>query len=80
MLYAKNKPQSFLSTGEEDFEVFLPYMGMAAILFNGAEPSEQIFNIPSTEGPKSSLVKIGQAVSEKKLFKDFMTLYQAKVR
>ena len=31
--------------------MFLPYMGKAAILFNDAEPFEQIVNIPSTEGP-----------------------------
>ena len=49
-------------------------MGMAAILFNGAEPFEQIVNIPSTESPMWNLVKIGPAVSEK-MFKDFMILY-----
>ena len=48
---------------------------MAAILFNGAEPFEQIDNMPSTEGPKFSLVKIGQAVSGKKTFKDYEILY-----
>ena len=32
LLYTKIQPQSFLSSGEEDFEVFLPYMGMKAIL------------------------------------------------
>ena len=31
--------------------MFLPYLGMAAILFNDAEPFEQSVNIPSTEGP-----------------------------
>ena len=50
-------------------------MGMAAILFNGTEPFEQIVNIPSTEGPMCNLKKMGQVVSEKKTFKDFMTLY-----
>ena len=55
--------------------MFLPYMGMAAILFSGAEPCEQIVNIPSTEGPMLNLKKISQAVSEKKMFKDFMILY-----
>ena len=49
-------------------------MSMAAILFNGAEPFEQIVNIPSTEGPMWNLMKIGQAVSEK-VFEDFMILY-----
>ena len=37
MLYTKIQPQSFLGSGEEDFQEFLPYMGMAAILFDGAE-------------------------------------------
>ena len=31
---------------------------MAAILFNGAEPFQQIDNNPSTDGPKWSLEKI----------------------
>ena len=50
-------------------------MGMAAILFSDAEPFEQSVNIPSTEGPIRNRVKIGQVVSEKKTFKDFMLLY-----
>ena len=49
-------------------------MGMAAILFNNAEPFEQIDNTPSTEGPMWNLVKIGQAVSEK-MFKDYEILF-----
>ena len=50
-------------------------MGMAAILFNGAEPFEQIGNILSTEGHMWNQVKTVQAVSEKKTFKDFKILY-----
>ena len=34
-------------------------MGMAAILFSGAEPFEQIVNISSTEGLMWNLVKTG---------------------
>ena len=49
-------------------------MGMAAILSNSAEPFKQIVNTPSTEGPMWNLVKIGQAVSEKK-FKHYTILY-----
>ena len=41
-------------------------MGMAAILFNGIEPFEQIVNTLSTKGPMQNLVKSVQAVSEKK--------------
>ena len=51
MLCTKIQPQSFLSTGEEDFKVFVPYMGMAALFFNSAELFEQIANIPLIEGP-----------------------------
>ena len=51
------------------------YMGMVAILFNGGEPFEQIGNTLSTEGPMSNLVKIAQAVSEKKTFKNNTILY-----
>ena len=51
MLYTKIQPQSFLGSGEEDIEVFLPYMGIAAILFSGEKPFEQIINTLSTEGP-----------------------------
>ena len=50
MLYTKIQLQSFLGSGEEDFLMFLPYMDMAAILYNGAEPFEQIGNTLSTEG------------------------------
>ena len=50
-------------------------MGMAAILFSGAEPFEQIFNNLSTEGPMWNLVKTVQAASEKKIFKYFTILY-----
>ena len=35
MLYTKIQPQSFLNSGEE--LSVLPYLGMAAILFNGTE-------------------------------------------
>ena len=46
-------------------------MGMTTILFNDAGPFKQIDNMPSTESPKYNLVNIGQAVSEKKTFKDY---------
>ena len=41
-------------------------MDMAAILYNGAELFEQTGNTLSTEDPMRNLVKIAQAVSEKK--------------
>ena len=49
-------------------------MGMAAILFNGAESFEQIVNTLFTRKPHVILVKIAQAVSEKK-FKNYTILY-----
>ena len=69
MLYNMIQSQSLLGSGE-DFIVFLLYMGMAAILFNGAEQFEQIVNTLSTESPMRNLVKIVQAISEKKTFKE----------
>ena len=50
-------------------------MGMAAILFNDAEPFEQLDDIPSTECPMWNLVKTGQAAPEKKTFKNYKILY-----
>ena len=47
-------------------------MGMVAILFNGAEPFEQIVNTLSTKSPMWNLVKIAQTVSDKKIFKNKM--------
>ena len=49
-------------------------MGIAAILSNGKEPFGQTDYILSTEGPMWNLVKIGQAVSEKMVFKDYTIL------
>ena len=68
MLSTKIQPQSFLGSGE-DF--FLPWHGMAAILFNGAELFELTDDTPLKEGSIRNLVKIGQAVSEKMMFKDY---------
>ena len=48
---------------------------MVAILLNDTEPFEQIDNSPSTKGIIWNLVKTGQAVSEKKRFKDYKILY-----
>ena len=41
-------------------------MGVATILFNGAEPFEQIVSAFSTEKPRVNSGKIAQTVSEKK--------------
>ena len=53
-------------------------MGMVAILFNGTDPFEQNVDTPLTKGPWApmyKLVKTGQAVSQKKMFKDYTILY-----
>ena len=50
-------------------------MGMAAILFNGTEPFEQIISIDLTEGHMWNLAIIDRVVSEKKTFKEFTILY-----
>ena len=50
-------------------------MDMAAIFYDGVEPFEQIGNILLTEGPMWNLVKIAQAVSERKTFKNYTILY-----
>ena len=49
-------------------------MSMAAILFNGAKPFEQM-TISLRQYPLWNLMKIGQAVTEKKMFKDYTILY-----
>ena len=54
MLYSKIQPQSFLGSVQEDFQEFLPYMDMAAILFNCAEPFERIGNTLSTDNPQGT--------------------------
>ena len=51
------------------------HVDMAAILFNGAEPFEEIGNTLSAKGPLWNLVKIAQAISEKKTFKNYTILY-----
>ena len=60
--------EAFLVREKKIFS-FLQYVYMTAILFNDADHLELIENMPSTECPKCILVKIDQAVSEKKMFK-----------
>ena len=43
-------------------------MGIAVILFKGAEPFEQIFNTLLKEGPIWNLVKIAQAGDVQNMF------------
>ena len=73
MLFTKIQPQSFLSTGEEAFQEFLPYMDMMSILFNCAEPFEQIGNTLSTEGPCEIWWKLLK--QRRRHFKNYTILY-----
>ena len=43
--------KAFMVLEKKTFKHFLPYVGMAIILFKGVEPFEQIVNNPSIEGP-----------------------------
>ena len=64
MLYTKSQSHSVL---ENIVSVFvLTYMGTATILFIGVEPFKRIANIPLIEASARNLVKIGEAVLEKK--------------
>ena len=73
MLYTKIQPLSFLGSGE-DFQEFLPYMDMEAILFNCAEPFEQI---PSIVGPFEILWKLLKQFQRRRHLKitKFYTFY-----
>ena len=75
MLYTKIQTQSFLGSEEDVFSA-LPYIGMAATLFNGAEAFEQIVNTLWTKGPIWNLMKIAQAVSEKTFLLNFINVYK----
>ena len=46
--------------------MFLPYLGIGAILVRGPGPFEQIFLLPLSEGCICNLIEIDPAVSEKK--------------
>ena len=71
-----NGLEAFLAREKMFWWYFVPYIGMTVILFNHTERFVQIDNMPSTEGPKCNLVKIGKAVSENKTFKDYEILYK----
>ena len=58
MLYTKIQAKIFLSSGEEDFLSVLPYMGMAAVLFKGPEPFEQLSTFFWQKAPCKILWKL----------------------
>ena len=70
MLHTKPQGHWPFGSGEEDFEVFLPYMGVVAILVMWPRPRKQTFVPPSHWGSIWNLALIGQAVMEKKIFEN----------
>ena len=65
IMFQGHRPFSSL---EEDFQMLLPYMGMAAILVMFPRHYEQIFVPPPHVGYTYNLVSIGLAVSEEMSF------------
>ena len=70
MLHTKPQGHWPIGSGEESFEGFLPYMGVAAILVMWPRPLEQTFVPPSHWGSIWNLALIGPAVLEKKIFEN----------
>ena len=70
MLYIEIQPQNFFGSRGEDFYMFLPCIGIAAILLIGTQPFEQIVNTLLIKGHMWNLVKNDQAVSEQKTFRN----------
>ena len=65
MLHIKFQGHWSIGSGEEDFLMFLPYMGMAAMW---PRPFEQLFFPKGPGGYIWNLVAIGPVVSEEKSF------------
>ena len=65
MLQAKFQDHRTSGSGEEDFQRFLPYMGVAAILAMLPASCHQIFISLYLKAFIQSLVQIGTVVSEK---------------
>ena len=69
MLYTKIQPWNFLGSAEDDFYVFLSYMGIRRPWLKDHDYLNK-FLIPSlTEGSTWSLKKIGLGLTEEKSFK-----------
>ena len=65
MLHTKFRGNRLASSGEEDFKVFLPYMGMAAILVMLPVSCHQIFISLYLKAFIQNFVQVGKVVSEK---------------
>ena len=74
MIHAKFQVHRTSASGEEDFQRFLPYMGVAAILVMGPASCHQIFISLYLKAFIQSLVQIGTVVSEKIQF-EFLYVY-----
>ena len=72
MLQAKFQDHRTSSSGAEDFQKFLPYMGVAAILDMSPASCHQIFISLYLKALIESLVQIGTEVSEKIQFDFYM--------
>ena len=70
MLHTKPQGHWPFGSGEEDFEGFLPYMGVTAILVTWPRPREQTFVPPFHRGSIWNLALTGPAVLEKKIFEN----------
>ena len=68
MLHTKAQGHWPFGSGENIFEGFLPYMGVAAILVMWPKSPEQTFVPLTHEGSTWNLALIGQVVLEKKIF------------
>ena len=68
MLHTNFQGHWSIDSGEEDFLRFLPYMGMAAMLFMWPRPFEQVFFPKGAGGCIWNVVAIGPVVSEEKPF------------
>ena len=64
MLHTKFRENLPTGSGEEDFEGFLPYVGMAAILVMGPASCHQIFISLYLKAFIKNLVQICKVVSE----------------
>ena len=68
MLHTKFRGNQPAGSGEEDFEGFLTYMGMAAILVMWPASYQQIFISIYLKAYIKNLVKNNPVVSEKSMF------------
>ena len=66
--YTKFRGNRPAGSSKEDFELFLPYMGMAAILVKWPASYQNIFISMYLKAYIQNLVKNGRVISEKSMF------------